>query len=117
MMEALDVIRDRADNVRLVRVMSGDDPPPGAKKQGDFYYLVDLMPRSEPRRNDRGRGGPGRHDAAVAVAVAAEGLPVAGQAEPMGPAATSRVASNSDRAAIEIAISPAGARWQVPAGW
>src|SRR5450432_582047 len=61
LMEALDVIRDRADNVRLVRVMSGEDPPPGAKKQGDFYYLVDLMPRAEPRRNDRGRGGPGRH--------------------------------------------------------
>ena len=56
------MIRDRADNVRLVRVMSGEDPPPGAKKQGDFYYLVDLMPRGEPRRNDRGRGGPGRHD-------------------------------------------------------
>ncbi len=36
------MIRDRADNVRLVRVMSGEDPPPGAKKQGDFYYLVDL---------------------------------------------------------------------------
>ncbi|HVV16934.1 MAG TPA: hypothetical protein VHH90_06995, partial [Polyangia bacterium] len=59
LMEALDVIRDRADNVRLIRVMSGEDPPPAAKKQGDFYYLVDLMPRAEPRR-DRGRPGGGR---------------------------------------------------------
>ena len=114
------MIRDRADNVRLIRVMSGEDPPPGAKKQGDFYYLVDLMPRGEPRRNDRGRGGPGRHDAA-AVAAAAGSL-AAAPAEsvgPMAPAATSRVASSSARAAIEIAIraSPAGAPWRVPAGW
>jgi hypothetical protein len=29
-------MRGRADNVRLVRVMSGEDPPPSAKKQGDF---------------------------------------------------------------------------------
>ena len=46
-MEALDVLRDRADNVRLVRVLSGEDPPPGAKKQGDFYFFVDLQPRPE----------------------------------------------------------------------
>jgi len=66
LMEALDVIRDRAENVRLVRVMSGEDPPPGAKKQGDFYYLVDLLPRPEQRRDRDGRGdrggGQGRRD-------------------------------------------------------
>ena len=41
LVEALDVVGSRADNVRLVRVLSGEDPPPNAKKQGDFYYLVD----------------------------------------------------------------------------
>ena len=45
LLEALEVIRDRADNVRLIRVLSGEDPPPAAKKQGDFHYVVDLMPR------------------------------------------------------------------------
>src|SRR3982750_2816803 len=61
LMEALEVMRGRADNVRLVRVMSGEDPPPSAKKQGDFYYVVDLQPRPESRgrhggRDDRDRG-------------------------------------------------------------
>ena len=114
------MIRDRADNVRLVRVMSGEDPPPGAKKQGDFYYLVDLMPRGEPRRNDRGRGGPGRHDCGGGGGGGGSraAAPV-GPAEPTAPAATSRVGSSSARAAIEIAIRAfrAEARWRAPAGW
>ena len=58
LMEALEVMRGRADNVRLVRVMSGEDPPPSAKKQGDFYYVVDLQPRPEPRGRHGGRDGP-----------------------------------------------------------
>src|SRR5262249_36063416 len=62
LMEALEVMRGRADNVRLVRVMTGEDPPPNAKKQGDFYYLVDLLPRAEPRGRRDGRGGRGGHD-------------------------------------------------------
>ena len=55
LVEALDVVGNRVDNVRLVRVLSGEDPPPNAKKQGDFYYLVDLMPRREGGGKSRGR--------------------------------------------------------------
>src|SRR5438046_2789375 len=43
--EALDSVKDRVDNLRLIRVMQGEDPPPSARKVGDFYYLSDLMPR------------------------------------------------------------------------
>jgi hypothetical protein len=56
LMDALEVMRDRADNVRLVRVMSGENPPPGAKKQGEFYYMVDLLPHREARPRGRGDG-------------------------------------------------------------
>ena len=61
LMEALEVLRDRAENVRLVRVLSGEDPPANAKKQGDFYYVVDLQPRHEGRSRDRDERG-GRRD-------------------------------------------------------
>jgi hypothetical protein len=72
LMEALAVVGKRAAGVRLVRVLSGDKPPANAQKKGEFYYVVDMMPRPESRRDadfrgrdrdgrDRdGRGGGGR---------------------------------------------------------
>jgi len=72
LMEALAVVGDRIDTVNRVRVFGGEEQPQGGRKQGDFYYVVDLIPRPQEggRRNrdrpggrDRGerdRGGPGR---------------------------------------------------------
>src|SRR6185369_8723409 len=74
LMEALSVVGNRVGSVRLVRVLSGDKPPPNAQKRGDFFYVVDVVQkgqqggkgRFEGRRGDRGvpgggrdRGGPG----------------------------------------------------------
>jgi hypothetical protein len=63
--ERLDRLRDalkaagkEAERVRLVRVFPGEEPVPGAKKIGDFQYVVDLMPQSmkqEFRRDEKGR--------------------------------------------------------------
>ena len=46
LVEALDVLRDHADNVRLVRVLSATTRRP-RQEQGDFYYL--LSPLAAPR--------------------------------------------------------------------
>lgn len=71
LMEALAVVGDRVDAVNRVRVFGGEEQPQGGHKQGDFYYVVDLIPRPQDggRRNrdrhggrdrgERGRGGPG----------------------------------------------------------
>ena len=56
LMEALAVVGKRAAGVRLVRVLSGDSPPANAQKKGDFYYVVDAMPRPESRREADSRG-------------------------------------------------------------
>jgi hypothetical protein len=73
LVEALTLAEKKLDSVQRVRVVvpaEGEAPPAGARKQGDFYYLVDLVPkpqrdagpwdreRSDDRRGrDRGRGG------------------------------------------------------------
>jgi len=59
LMEALDVVGNRSAQVRLVRVLQGEDAPSGAQKRGDFYYAVDLMPRPQSQQRDGGdsRGG------------------------------------------------------------
>ena len=56
LMEALAVAGKRASGVRLVRVLSGDKPPANAQKKGDFYYVLDMMPRPESRRDADSRG-------------------------------------------------------------
>jgi translation initiation factor IF-2 len=57
--EALDSVKNRADNVRLVRVLQGEDPPANGRKVGDHVYVADLMPAaSKGRRDERdARGG------------------------------------------------------------
>ena len=56
LMEALSVVGKRAAGVRLVRVLSGDKAPANAQKKGDFYYVADMMPRPESRRDRDSRG-------------------------------------------------------------
>jgi len=56
LMEALAVAGRRASGVRLVRVLSGENPPANAQKKGDFYYVLDMMPRPESRRDADSRG-------------------------------------------------------------
>ncbi|MBC8133435.1 MAG: hypothetical protein H7X95_10685, partial [Deltaproteobacteria bacterium] len=58
--EALDSVKQRVDNVRLIRVLQGENPPANARKVGEHYYVADLMPQGQGRRDDRGdRGGRG----------------------------------------------------------
>src|SRR4051812_4231881 len=72
LVEALEAVGDKAERVRLVRVFAAEEQPPGAKKIGEFNYVIDLQPdmralpgRSEGRRGGRdggrgrGPGGPG----------------------------------------------------------
>jgi len=66
--EALQAVGRQAEKVRLVRVVApdGEEPIPGAKKIGEFHYLVDLMPASMkqtfPGKEEKGgkRRGPPR---------------------------------------------------------
>ena len=68
LMEALDVVGRRVAQVRLVRVVQGESAPSGAQKRGEFFYLIDLMPRPQSmqqdsfdsRDGDRRRGPGGR---------------------------------------------------------
>ena len=62
LMEALDVVGNRAAQVRLVRVLQGEDAPSGSQKRGEFYYAVDLMPRPQNQQRDGfdSRGGDSR---------------------------------------------------------
>ncbi|HWE24306.1 MAG TPA: hypothetical protein VG496_10250, partial [Myxococcales bacterium] len=56
--DALKAVGNQADRVRLVRVFPPDESVPGAKKIGEFQYVVDLMPQSmkqEFRRDEKGR--------------------------------------------------------------
>jgi translation initiation factor IF-2 len=59
--DALKAVGNQAERVRLVRVFPADEPVQGAKKIGDFLYMVDLMPQSMKQefRTDE-RGGPRR---------------------------------------------------------
>ena len=44
--EALKVAGRQSDRVRLVRVFGAEEEVAGAKKIGEFQYIVDLMPHS-----------------------------------------------------------------------
>ncbi len=66
LLEALDIIGDRIDQVRLVRVFQGDTKPTGAVSRGEFHYAIDRVAapsrarRDDRKRDDRGgRGGGG----------------------------------------------------------
>ncbi|HET9989834.1 MAG TPA: hypothetical protein VFQ65_14980, partial [Kofleriaceae bacterium] len=65
LIEALDIIGDRIDQVRLVRVFQGEKGPHGAVSRGEFHYMIDRVAGSQRRRDDRrddrrgGRGGGG----------------------------------------------------------
>src|SRR5690242_13050514 len=52
LVEALEAVGDRIERVRLVRVFASPDEPKGAKKVGEFHYLVDLQPDARPGRGD-----------------------------------------------------------------
>jgi hypothetical protein len=61
LVDALTVVGPLLGQVLKVRVLSGEEtPPPGAKKVGDFYYVVDMVarPQRDDRRGGHGRGGP-----------------------------------------------------------
>jgi hypothetical protein len=58
--EALGVVGNRLDRVRMVRVVKAEGAPQNASKVGEFGYIVDLIgpPQSAHGRDDRGdRGG------------------------------------------------------------
>lgn len=74
--EALSGVGDKIADVRLVRVYTGEEAVPGAKKIGEHQYVVDVLPQSmKPqfgrpekdkhggrggdRGGGRGAGGPG----------------------------------------------------------
>ncbi len=57
LIEALDIIGDRIDQVRNVRVFQGETGPHGAITRGEFHYVIDRVAGSAKRRDDRGRGG------------------------------------------------------------
>lgn len=61
LVEALEAAGDQVEKVRLMRVFAATDEPKGAKKVGEFNYLIDFMPSMQPARGgrDRGRGGRG----------------------------------------------------------
>src|SRR5207302_1638615 len=69
LLEALEALGDKAERVRLVRVFAAEHQPPGAKKVGEFNYVIDLQPEALPpgrgdrrggRGGDRGHGGPAK---------------------------------------------------------
>ena len=69
LLEALDIIGDRIDQVRLVRVFQGEKGPHGAVSRGEFHYVI-----------DRVAGAQRRGVATTAVAVAASAAVVAAAA-------------------------------------
>jgi hypothetical protein len=56
LLEALDIIGEDLDDVRLVRVFQGEKGPQHAVSRGEFHYVIDRV--AAPRRRDdrRGRG-------------------------------------------------------------
>jgi len=61
LLDALEVVGGRVDDLRMIRVLAGEDPPPSAKKRGEFYFVVEQMPRTGGRGRDDRRGGRAGH--------------------------------------------------------
>ncbi|HLL24833.1 MAG TPA: hypothetical protein VK427_22020, partial [Kofleriaceae bacterium] len=59
LMEALDIVGNRIDQVRLVRVFQGEAGPHGAVSRGEFHYVIDRVagPSRGGSRDDRRGGG------------------------------------------------------------
>jgi hypothetical protein len=53
LIEALDIIGDRIDQVRRVGVFQGEKGPHGAVTRGEFHYVIDRVAGSQRRRDDR----------------------------------------------------------------
>ena len=62
MLEALDIVGDDLDRVRLVRVYQGETGPHGSVSRGEFHYSIDRVAGQQRRGRDRDdrRGGGGR---------------------------------------------------------
>lgn len=58
LMEALEIVGDQLDNLRLVRVYQGETGPHGAVSRGEFHYSLDRV--TAPSRGGRGRQEGGR---------------------------------------------------------
>src|SRR4051812_39822765 len=50
LVDALEAVGDKAERVRLVRVFAAEHEPKGARKIGEFNYVVDLQPEVKPGR-------------------------------------------------------------------
>src|SRR5262245_47977923 len=65
LLDALDVVGGKVDDLRMIRVLAGEDPPATAKKRGEFYFVIERLPQAGGygRRDDRrgGRSGGGGH--------------------------------------------------------
>lgn len=60
LLEALEAVADAAAKVRLVRVFAGEAAPAGAKKVGEFHYVIDWQAapaKTVDQRHARGKGG------------------------------------------------------------
>jgi hypothetical protein len=58
-LETLEIVGDRIERVRLVRVFQGEKGPHGAESRGEFHYSVDYIMSNKPKADsrDEGRGG------------------------------------------------------------
>ena len=59
LLEALDIVGNRIDEVRLVRVFQGEKGPPGSVQRGEFHYSIDRVTGGGGRRDRGDRGGRG----------------------------------------------------------
>lgn len=53
LLEAVEIVGDRVDAVRLVRVFQGETAPVGAVSKGEFHYVVDAIVKPQPKRQER----------------------------------------------------------------
>jgi hypothetical protein len=60
LLEALEIVGDRIERVRLVRVFQGETAPAGSQSKGEFHYVTDFVASAKPARsNDDDRGNKG----------------------------------------------------------
>ncbi|HET9625916.1 MAG TPA: hypothetical protein VFP84_31360, partial [Kofleriaceae bacterium] len=52
LIEVLDIIGNRIEEVRLVRVFQGEQGPHGSIARGEFHYAIDRVASGKPRRRD-----------------------------------------------------------------
>ncbi|MCA9677969.1 MAG: hypothetical protein KC464_23290, partial [Myxococcales bacterium] len=57
LLEAIEVVGDGLDRVRLVRVFQGEQAPLGAVTKGEFHYVIDRVATGGGKRRDDRRGG------------------------------------------------------------